>query len=461
MSRVPLLAAGLAAAFVSAPAAVAQGLAWEAGPALARGRDHHAVTAAPLTAGTHALFVAGGTDYRTVFADVWSARVRADGTTEAWRVQPDLPRGLAGAAGVVLRSTLTIVSGQIADRSYVADVHQARIGDDGTLGAWTSAPALPAARFHHAATTDGQRIYVTGGQGAGRSEADVYIGAVDASGRITGWTTAALPRPRSHHASFVHEGHLYVVAGLDGNPASGPALLNDVLRAPVAADGSLGPWRLVSILPYSYATHSAFVEGGALYVMGGVEDNNRFTDAVWRAAFQADGRLGGWERVEPGLPAVRAHVHVTPVLGGRVYSVGGSARRQVRAELDVGRIGAAPADAGVRALLTEMVDAWNRGDLAAHVAAYADSATWVASTGVVTGRDSIQALLARSFIREGRLRGRLRFDDVAVRRLEESLALATGAFVLDMGTGTPVRGRFSLLVRRTPQGWRVVHDHSS
>jgi hypothetical protein len=326
----------LAIAQAPAPAAPPAPIAWSQGPALEQGRDHHAVFATD-----DRVFVAGGTDYRTVFADVWSARVRVDGGLEGWTRGPDLPGPRAGAAAVAVDGLAVLVSGQLPDRSKTADVFTARIAQGGTLEAWAPAPPLPAARFHHAAAAHGSAVYVTGGQGATGSEASVYMARVE-GGRLSAWTELTpLPRPRSHHASLVHGGYLYVVAGLDGNPAAGPALLNDVRRAAIREDGTLGEWELASIMPHAYGTHSALVHGGFLYVLGGVEDNSRFVDAVWRAPFREDGRLGAWEAVAPGLPAARGHVHVTPVIGGRVYSVGGSANRQVRANVDVGVLPAA------------------------------------------------------------------------------------------------------------------------
>lgn len=307
-------------------------IAWSAGPALEQGRDHHAVFA-----GGNRLYVAGGTNYRDFYADVWSAPVRPDGSVGAWERMPDLPAVRAGSAGVVVDGLAVFIAGQIKDLSKVADVYTAHVKLDGTLEAWTPAPPLPAGRFHHAATVHGNAIYVTGGQGpTNTSEAEVYVARVE-NGRLSEWREVGrMPRPRSHHASLVHDGHLYVVAGLDGNPAGGPALYTDVRRAAIRDDGTLGEWQLASLMPYAYGTHSAFVHGGAMYVMGGVEDNFRFSDRVWRAPFRPDGRLGAWEELNPGLPATRGHVHVTPVIGDRVYSVGGSAMRQVRAQLDVG-----------------------------------------------------------------------------------------------------------------------------
>jgi hypothetical protein len=345
ISAIAIVCAAAAPSYVAAqaaqPAAAPPGISWSAGPALEQGRDHHAVFAGDRG---DRLYVAGGTNYRDMLADVWSARVRPDGSVEAWQRMPDLPGVRGGSAAVIVDGVAVFVAGQLKDLTKVADVFTARVKADGTLEAWQPAPPLPAGRFHHAIARHGNAIYVTGGQGpSNTSEPEVYVARVE-NGRLSEWREAGrMPRPRSHHASLVHDGFLYVIAGLDGNPAAGPALYTDVRRAQIRDDGTLGDWQLVSLMPYAYGTHSAFVSGGALYVMGGVEDNFRFVDRVWRAPVRPDGRLGAWEEVKPGLPAVRGHVHVTPVINGRVYSLGGSAMRQVRTQLDVGVLPPPPA----------------------------------------------------------------------------------------------------------------------
>jgi N-acetylneuraminic acid mutarotase len=206
----------------------------------------------------------------------------------------------------------------------VPNTYIARIDANGRLGEWKTAPALPAARFHHPALHHKGWIYVVGGQGEKEAEAGIFAAKLNADGTITAWTSARpLPRARSHHAAFVYENNLYVVGGLDGAVQGHGAIFVDVIRAPIAEDGSIGEWRIVSRMPHSYATHAAFGHDGYLWVMGGVEDNNRFVADIWRAAVGADGRVGGWEAVTPALPVARGHVHNTPVLRGFVYTVGG------------------------------------------------------------------------------------------------------------------------------------------
>lgn len=105
-------------------------------------------------------------------------------------------------------------------------------------------------------------------------------------------------------------------------------------------------------------------------------------------------------------------------------------------------------------------DAWNRADLDAHVAAYADSAVFMAP-GPVAGRERIRASLARGFWRDGRPAQQLRYEALDVRPLGARHALMTGRFVLH-GGGRPERsGWFTLVWERTDAGWRIVHDHSA
>jgi len=125
---------------------------------------------------------------------------------------------------------------------------------------------------------------------------------------------------------------------LDGNPAGANTPLRDILRAPIRPDGSLDPWEPAGQLDSALAVHAAFVHNGYLYVIGGVENNARFIATVQRAPLDASGVAGAWETVPPGLPEARGHVHQTPVIAGRVYSVGGSASRRVMAAVHIGEL---------------------------------------------------------------------------------------------------------------------------
>lgn len=119
------------------------------------------------------------------------------------------------------------------------------------------------------------------------------------------------------------------------------------------------------------------------------------------------------------------------------------------------------ATTAIEMLLADMVDAWNRDDLQGHIAGYTESATYTTRSGLETGHAAIERQMA-GFVTPDGLAGELAFDDVMIRLLGRDHALATGAFVVeDVRDTIDIRGRFSLVLERTPAGWRAIHDHSS
>lgn len=115
---------------------------------------------------------------------------------------------------------------------------------------------------------------------------------------------------------------------------------------------------------------------------------------------------------------------------------------------------------GLTQLLQSTAVAWNRGDLDAFVAPYADEATYMTATGPI-GRDAIKARYASKYFTGGKPDQQVRFDQVVVRPLGEGHALMTGRFTLSGGGQPDKSGWFSLVWTRTSSGWRILHDHSS
>jgi hypothetical protein len=121
----------------------------------------------------------------------------------------------------------------------------------------------------------------------------------------------------------VADGYVFLAGGLHGDPLSGAApLVEDVMRARIADDGTLLEWTAQPKLPQGVATHASFVYGGHLYLAGGIDDLGGVIDDV-RLAPISDHALGKWG-IAATLPVARAHVHQLPVVGGHVYSVAGA-----------------------------------------------------------------------------------------------------------------------------------------
>jgi len=107
---------------------------------------------------------------------------------------------------------------------------------------------------------------------------------------------------------------------------------------------------------------------------------------------------------------------------------------------------------------------WNRGDLAAFAADYEDSpeTTFV---GKDVTRGGVAAILARyqAHYPNREAMGTLTFSELSIRVLTPDLVLANGKFSLrrTASGGGDATGRFTLVIHKTPQGWKIIHDHSS
>lgn len=116
--------------------------------------------------------------------------------------------------------------------------------------------------------------------------------------------------------------------------------------------------------------------------------------------------------------------------------------------------------AAMLAAMDETARGWNEASLDRHVAAYADSAVFMAP-GPVVGRERTRASLERSFWRDGRPLQQLRFEGINVRPLGSDRALMTGQFFLFGGGREERGGWYTLIWERIAGQWRIVHDHSS
>jgi hypothetical protein len=324
----------------SAVDAHAARLTWSAATPAPLAIDHHVTFAARSGAGTFAYVVGGFADHRPR-EEAWRAAIAPDGSLGPWTTTSPLPSGRGGSSVAVVDRRIVITGGKVrpGDNGNSTDTFVTTIGVDGALDAWRPSQSLPLPRFHHSAAANGRTIYVTGGLENQAAVAAVFRATLGDDGSLSAWTREAdLPRARSHHASFVYEDALYVVGGLDGVPMEDRTeLYRDVLRAPLAPDGSVGAWRAVGALDAPVCAHAVTIDRGAMVVIGGVGEIDR-SDRVARATIDAKGAIGTWEELTP-LPNARGHVHQVPIVDGRLYSIGGSPKEGERtAEAWVGAL---------------------------------------------------------------------------------------------------------------------------
>jgi uncharacterized protein (TIGR02246 family) len=125
---------------------------------------------------------------------------------------------------------------------------------------------------------------------------------------------------------------------------------------------------------------------------------------------------------------------------------------------------AADDSAAIRAEIDREAAAWNRGDLDAYLSGYerAPSTTMVGGKELVRGWDAIAARYRKNYYDKSHM-GQLSFSELEVRPLGAGWALAIGHWALarDTSAGGPVGGWFTLTLRKTSEGWRIVIDHTS
>jgi beta-aspartyl-peptidase (threonine type) len=120
------------------------------------------------------------------------------------------------------------------------------------------------------------------------------------------------------------------------------------------------------------------------------------------------------------------------------------------------------AEKAVRGVLDEQVRAWNKGDLDGFMAGYWKSPdlTFFSGDKVTRGWEATLERYRKKYQAEGKEMGKLSFKDLDVQVLGPDSAVVRGRFELVTSKDKPT-GLFTLLFRRFPEGWRIVHDHTS
>ncbi|MBV8547388.1 MAG: nuclear transport factor 2 family protein [Acidobacteria bacterium] len=116
--------------------------------------------------------------------------------------------------------------------------------------------------------------------------------------------------------------------------------------------------------------------------------------------------------------------------------------------------------AAIRAVLDAQAAAWNRGDIDAYMAGYAQSDdTMFVGTDVTRGWTKVRDRYKAKYDSRAKM-GTLVFSDLDLRPAGIDDVVVTGAWKLTRDADTP-HGRFTLIFHRRPEGWRIVYDHSS
>jgi uncharacterized protein (TIGR02246 family) len=117
--------------------------------------------------------------------------------------------------------------------------------------------------------------------------------------------------------------------------------------------------------------------------------------------------------------------------------------------------------AAITKVIQTQQEAWNRGDLEAFMDGYArsDKTTFVSGDEVTRGWQTVLERYKAKYSNREKM-GQLTFSELEITPLGPDAAVALGRWQLKRANDNP-RGHFTLIFRLTPEGWRIVQDHTS
>jgi uncharacterized protein (TIGR02246 family) len=116
----------------------------------------------------------------------------------------------------------------------------------------------------------------------------------------------------------------------------------------------------------------------------------------------------------------------------------------------------------IRRVLEQQTEAWNRHDLEGFMQGYWHSPELTFFSGATEHRgwDAALERYRKAYESEGRQMGKLTFSDLQIETLGPAAAFVRGSFHLIMPDGKQPHGIFTLVFRKFPEGWRIIHDHT-
>lgn len=274
------------------------------------------------------LYIIGGLSNNNALNSIERSLIAPDGSLGPFETAADIALTIArhSHTSAVIGTHLYILGG--LGTSSLNSVERAVINVDGSLGTFETVAnvTLATARHGHTAIVIRNYIYILGGTRSNGDLQDVERATIDgdgALGRFSPISSAALMTERSGHTSEVIGNYLYIVGGVRANSS-----LNSVERAPLATDGSLGSFTVVSEIALTTARHhhTTAKVGNYLHVLGGT--GSGLLNSIERAPINISGSLGPFANV-PDVASVTEHIpFTTALLGSYLYLIGGTSNLQ-------------------------------------------------------------------------------------------------------------------------------------
>jgi beta-aspartyl-peptidase (threonine type) len=120
------------------------------------------------------------------------------------------------------------------------------------------------------------------------------------------------------------------------------------------------------------------------------------------------------------------------------------------------------AKTAIQKVLDDQKAAWNKGDLEGFMAGYWKSPdlTYCSGKDKAKGWEALYERYRKRYQAEGKEMGKVSFSEVEIEILGPDSAFVRGRWQLATSK-EKVGGLYTLVFRKLPEGWRIVHDHTS
>ncbi len=117
----------------------------------------------------------------------------------------------------------------------------------------------------------------------------------------------------------------------------------------------------------------------------------------------------------------------------------------------------------IEALIKMQSDAWNAGNLEKFMSGYLQSSDVCFTAGgeLVWGYDAINGRYKAKYGNNSAGMGKLSFSGLKITPLGEKNALCIGHWNVEKEDKSSAGGVFSLVLVKSAEGWRILHDHTS
>ncbi len=120
-----------------------------------------------------------------------------------------------------------------------------------------------------------------------------------------------------------------------------------------------------------------------------------------------------------------------------------------------------PDRAAIQSVLTAQQRDWNNGNIRGFMDGYWNSPdlTFAGTRGFTQGWQPVMSRYEKTYSDRAAM-GTLGFSELEIRQLGPDAALVLGKWHLQRQAGD-VGGIFTLVFQKFPEGWRIIHDHTT